>query len=177
MKYAVTVENQGPLNIVVWETEEGLFVELDDRTYHLDLASIDGGSFYSLLVDQYSYEIFVEEREDAYAVVIDGWLYEVNVENEQARQAQGLHPTRSGGGRAVVKAPMPGLVVSVIVNEGDVVAQGQRLAILEAMKMENEIRAPRAGLVQRVDVAAGDSVMQGQALLTLGDAQETAAPQ
>ena len=62
MRYAVTVEDQGPLKVAVRETGEGLFIELDDRTYRLDAVSIDGAGFYSLLVDQYSYEVFVEER-------------------------------------------------------------------------------------------------------------------
>lgn len=172
MRYAVTVEGQEPRSIKVWETEEGLFAGLDDRTVRLDTVSIDGGNFYSLLVDQYSYEVFVEEREEAHAVVIDGWLYEVVVENEQARRAQGLRSAQAGGGRAVIRSPMPGLVVNVAVSEGDSVTEGQRLAILEAMKMENEIRAPRAGIVQRIDMVAGDSVMQGQALLTLSEPQE-----
>jgi len=167
MRYAVTVAGQEPRSIEVWETEEGLFAELDGRQVRLDPVSIDGGSFYSLLIDQHSYEVFVEEREDAYAVVIEGWLYEVIVENEQAHRARGLRSVQASRGRALVKAPMPGLVVHVAVSEGDSVVEGQRLLTLEAMKMENEIRAPQAGVVQRVDVAVSDSVMQGQALLTL----------
>ena len=167
MKYTVTVEGKEPREIEVWETEEGLFAKLGDQTHRLDAVSIDGGNFYSLLVDQQSHEVFLEEREDAYAVVLHGRLYEVAVESEQARRAQAVRPAQVAGGRTVVKSPMPGLVVSLAVTEGQIVTEGQRLAVLEAMKMENEIRAPRAGTVQRVDVAVGDSVMQGQALLTL----------
>ena len=167
MKYTVTVEGKEPREIEVWETEEGLFAKLGDQTHRLDAVSIDGGNFYSLLVDQQSHEVFLEEREDAYAVVLHGRLYEVAVESEQARRAQAVRPAQAIGGRTVVKSPMPGLVVSLAVAEGQIVTEGQRLAVLEAMKMENEIRAPRAGTVQRVDVAVGDSVMQGQALLTL----------
>lgn len=172
MKYVVTVEGREPRSIALWETEGGLFAELDDQTVRLDAASIDGGNFYSLLVDQRSYEVFVEGREGICAVVIDGWLYEVVVENEQARRAQSLRLAQAGGGRIVVKAPMPGLVVDVAVSAGDSVAAGQRLVILEAMKMENEIRASQSGTVQRLDVAVGDSVMQGQALLTLSEPRE-----
>ncbi len=167
MKYTVTVEGKEPREIEVWETEEGLFARLGDQTHRLDAVSIDGGGFYSLLVDQRSHEVFLEEREDTYAVVLHGRLYEVTVESEQARRVQTVRPAQAIGGRTVVKSPMPGLVVSVAVNEGDTVAEGQRLVILEAMKMENEIRAPRAGIVSRVEVAVGDSVMQGQVLLTL----------
>jgi biotin carboxyl carrier protein len=167
MKYAVTVEGKEPREIEVWEAEEGLFARLGDQTHQVDTVSIDGGNFYSLLLDQQSHEVFLEEREGSYAVVIHGRLYEVLVEGEQARRAQALRPAQVTGVRTIVTAPMPGLVVSLAVAEGQIVTEGQRLAVLEAMKMENEIRAPRAGTVQRVDVAVGDSVMQGQALLTL----------
>ena len=65
---------------------------------------------------------------------------------------------------------MPGLVVSVAVAEGDVVASGQPLAVLEAMKMQNPVRAPRGGRVARVFVTAGAHVEGGAALVELADA-------
>jgi biotin-dependent carboxylase-like uncharacterized protein len=70
-----------------------------------------------------------------------------------------------------VRTAMPGLVVSVAVSAGDVVAAGQPLAVLEAMKMQNPVRAPRSGRVSRVLVAAGALVEGGAALLELDDAE------
>ncbi|MBU1880084.1 MAG: biotin/lipoyl-binding protein, partial [Chloroflexi bacterium] len=141
MKYAVTVSSETPREVEVWETEDGLFAQLGDQHNHLDMVSIDGGGFYSLLIDEHSYQVFIEERDEGYAVVIHGRLYEVTVENEQARRARGLRGRSASSGRALVKSPMPGLVVDITVREGDVVAAGQRLVTLEAMKMENEIVA------------------------------------
>ena len=69
-----------------------------------------------------------------------------------------------------VLAPMPGLVVSVAVAPGDVVAAGQPLVVIEAMKMQNPVRAPRAGRVGRVLAAAGALVEGGDALVELEDA-------
>jgi biotin carboxyl carrier protein len=74
-------------------------------------------------------------------------------------------------GTAVVLAPMPGLVMRVLVTPGEAVLEGQGVAILEAMKMENEIRAPRPGVVKAVHVMAGKAVNQGDALLVVGDAE------
>ncbi|MCW5887251.1 MAG: DUF2118 domain-containing protein, partial [Anaerolineales bacterium] len=64
------------------------------------------------------------------------------------------------GGEFVLKAPMPGLIVKVAVNEGDEVKKGDVLVILESMKMQNELKSPRDGKVSRVQVKAGDSVEQ-----------------
>ena len=65
-------------------------------------------------------------------------------------------------------APMPGTILSVNVNPGDTVAEGQILMILEAMKMENEIMAPKAGRVVSVSVQKGASVESGTLLCVIG---------
>lgn len=74
-------------------------------------------------------------------------------------------PTGSGDG--VVRAPMPGRIVSVNVSVGDSVTSGQAVVILESMKMENTISATSAGSVTAVHVAAGDSVQHGQTLMEI----------
>lgn len=66
-----------------------------------------------------------------------------------------------------VTSPMAGVIISVLVKEGDSVTQGRALVVLEAMKMENQITAPVSGCVKSVDVATGDSVSEGHILLVL----------
>ena len=78
----------------------------------------------------------------------------------QARRAAG-----GGGGLLPLKAPMPGLVVRVEVAEGDEVAAGQGLVIVEAMKMENELKATRAARVRAVHVVAGATVEKDAVLV------------
>ncbi len=70
-------------------------------------------------------------------------------------------------GAEVVKAPMPGNIVSVSVTEGATVKKGQPLLVLEAMKMENEIVSPRDGVVASVIVSKGASVNSGDPLVAL----------
>ena len=77
--------------------------------------------------------------------------------------------TAARGGPVDVKATLPGLVVAVAVAEGDVVAAGQGLLTIEAMKMQNEVRAPRAGRVTRLSVAAGSTVATGALLIRIDD--------
>ena len=72
----------------------------------------------------------------------------------------------AAGGYAI-KTPLPGVIISVKVNVGDTVAKGQTVAILEAMKMENNITSDRDGKVASIAVAAGDTVADGAILVTL----------
>ena len=81
-----------------------------------------------------------------------------------ARQSQ---PKRAAGGREVI-APLPGLIREVLVAEGDQVKKGQKIMVLEAMKMENEINADSDGMITSLLVAKGDSVQGGDPLATIG---------
>ena len=66
-----------------------------------------------------------------------------------------------------VTSPLPGVIIGIKVKVGDVVKEGQTLAVLEAMKMENEIQAEFGGTVVSVDVAEGDSVLEGAPIVTI----------
>ena len=90
------------------------------------------------------------------------------MQDERTRHIQslvGAGKTQKGGG--TVKAPMPGLVVKMLVEPGAAVAAGQGLVVLEAMKMENEIKASAAGVIESVAVKPGQAVEKGAALVVL----------
>jgi Biotin-requiring enzyme len=104
-------------------------------------------------------------------VVIGGWRFELDVEldaraglRERATRARG---DRASGGPAELRAIIPGRVVSVDVAEGDAVEAGQRVLVVEAMKMQNELRAPRGGTIRRLGVGAGQTVELGDVLLVI----------
>jgi biotin carboxyl carrier protein len=134
----------------------------------VDLAAVSGQPLYSLLVNGESYEGYVYPDEDRWQVLLMGQFYQVRVEDERERRLRtAIHGEVRQGVEFVLKAPMPGLIVSVPVNEGQLVDKGQTMVILESMKMQNELRAPYAGKVVRLRIKAGDSVEHKQILLNL----------
>ena len=101
-------------------------------------------------------------------VLLLGHQYPVLVEDEREKRLKAAAGGKvSEAGEFNLKAPMPGLVVSIPVQQDEHVTKGQVLLILESMKMQNELRAPRAGKVVRIRVKPGDTVEQRQTLLTL----------
>ena len=176
MKYVTTIHPTGsPLGvsriIEVEMDKEGL-IHVGDQVFRADLQRIGNLDLYSLLLDDKSYEVHVQETErNGYRVMISSQGYEgyeVQVLDERAYRASQVSGALAGGASdSAVKAPIPGLVVKVLVHEGDEVKAGQTLVILEAMKMENELRAPRAGMIATIKAKPGNSVNQGDVLVTL----------
>ncbi|MCL7452130.1 MAG: biotin/lipoyl-binding protein [Anaerolineae bacterium] len=142
-------------------------VTLDGVPIKVDLESIDGGFHYSLIVGAESHEVFVERCERVCTVTIGGQRYQVEVQDERVRAVGEPRTTLQAAGEEVVSSPMPGLVVAVLVEEGQRVQSGEGLLILEAMKMENEIRALSTGVVRAVEVIAGQRVGQDDVLVRI----------
>jgi len=88
------------------------------------------------------------------------------------RAAVGAGALDGADGDGLIAAPMHGKVLALLVAEGDTVVKGQRLAIVEAMKMEHALTAPCAGTVEAVSVAAGAQVQEGARLMTIAPASE-----
>jgi acetyl/propionyl-CoA carboxylase alpha subunit len=134
----------------------------------VDLAAVSGEPLYSLIVNGESFEGYVYPDDDGWQVLLLGQFYQVLVEDEREKRLRtATQGVVQSGGEFVLKAPMPGLVISVPVSEGQVVEKGQTLILLESMKMQNELRAPYAGKVARLRIKAGESVEQKQILLNL----------
>jgi biotin carboxyl carrier protein len=93
----------------------------------------------------------------------------VAVEVADARRATIVAPARTAGSGApiTVRSPIPGRLIKLLVKAGDTVAAGQTMAVLEAMKMENELPAPRAGRITEVRCAEGAAVEAGQDLVVV----------
>jgi biotin carboxyl carrier protein len=121
----------------------------------------------SLIVDGRQVEVALRPDSEGYAVSTPTAHTAVEVADPLTHLARtGAAERRSRGGGRVL-AYMPGRVVSVLVAEGDSVAAGQGLLVLEAMKMQNEIQAEKAGIVAKLHVVEGQAVEGGDALLDL----------
>ncbi len=165
MNYVAAVGDE-TFEIRVGGTEK---LVINERVCAATMESAGGPSLYSLIVDNSSYEVHVEERNGSYRVLLLGDLYTVEVEDQRTQRIARARARRrpSEDEEIAVRSPIPGLIFDIPVEEGQQVQAGDILAIVEAMKMENELRAPRDGVVQRTHVAPGDSVDQGQVLVTM----------
>ena len=152
---------------------DGGRVTVDGEVFEAHFAAVPSTPLYHLLLGADSWTVAVQELSGdggatRWALGVVGERVEVDVVDERTRQIQALTGQRatppSGG---VVKAPMPGLVLRVEVQEGQRVEAGAGLVVVEAMKMENELRAGRPGVVARVHVKPGQTVDRGVPLVTL----------
>jgi len=136
-----------------------------------DMRPVGGGQLYSLLLDHVSHEVVVDlqgEQHNTYDVMVSGLRYKVRVQDERSRRlALADRHLQAPESDMAVKAPIPGLVIKILVSPGQAVTEGDTLLLLEAMKMENEIRAPRNGTIHDVRVGPGTQVAMGQVLVSL----------
>ncbi|MBZ0282009.1 MAG: biotin/lipoyl-binding protein [Anaerolineae bacterium] len=164
MKYVTTL-NGKQFEIEI-QRDGSLLVNGEQR--EVDFRAM-GPSLYSILMENLSHELVIEERDEGdIEVQLRGRLYTGKVLDERAQ----LMAQRSGGmmpdsGEATIKSPMPGLVVAIPVEVGQAVTAGQTVVILESMKMQNELKSPRDGVIQSIAVQAGQSVEQNKPLLVI----------
>ena len=151
----------------VRRADGGFEVQVGDRTYQVDAAAARAG-LHSLRIDGVQHEVAVRRQGDGvYWVSTDRGSGPVEVADPLAHLAAQTHGAQSGRRRQVVNAYMPGRVVALLAEEGQDVAAGQGVLVLEAMKMENEIAAEHAGRIARILVQPGQAVEMGNPLFEL----------
>lgn len=166
MKYVSRVNEK---EYIIEIDQEGQIL-VDDEAYHINFELLSEGGIISLLINNRSLEAIVEERDEAWEVLIHGELYTVRVQDERSyRLARARATSLDFTGEAVIKSPMPGVIIAIPVVEGQEIKKGDKVVILESMKMENELRSPRDGIVRHVYVSMGANVDKGQVLVTIGD--------
>lgn len=140
-------------------------------TYAVGLRRIGDSPRYVLTLDDRVIEVLVEEEPLAFNVTIAGRAYEVETSRRRgARRREEGDKFTNGRWRLV--APLTGVVSEVRVAVGDMVAEGDILVVVEAMKMLNELRARVSGIAGAVHIAARDRVEIGQTLIELREASE-----
>ena len=162
------LSHEGHDTEVEFHTEGGrLWVEQEGRRLEADFRRLPDGEVYSLLIDGRSYEVGVNPAGQTLEVTVGGTMLAVDVRHPLEKLLQSIeHPGASTSGETV-QAPMPGLVVAVRVATGDTVAAGQAVAVVEAMKMQNELTATVGGVVETIFVSERQTVESGAKLVRL----------
>ena len=169
MRYYVALDpdpSAKPVIVDLVELPNGaLDARVDDIPVDLDVAYM--GAQLNVRVDGQVVDLTTEGSPPDLGAVASGHRSYVRVESERMRAAAQAKKATVTSGDRVIKSPMPGRVVKVLVAKGDAVEVGQGLVVLEAMKMENEVRARVAGTVAEVHVTAGAAVEGNAKLVTL----------
>ncbi len=163
MNYVVAISGE-QLEVTV----EGSTVRLADYEGAARLTDVDGTPIRIIAIGTRVYRVLVRRGTGPgqFTLDVDGFRFEVEALDERTRAIRQL----TGGaskpiGPSSLSAPMPGLVVRVLVGPGDRVQPGQALVVIEAMKMENELRASSVAVVRAVPVAPGNAVEKGALLI------------
>jgi biotin carboxyl carrier protein len=163
MKYITTIDNKEYSLEIIDEKH----INVDGKILEVDFKSVNGQPVYSLIIDGKSHEGYVYPDDGNWQVLLRGRLYQATVEDEREKRMRTASGSVTNEGEFHLKAPMPGLVVTIPVAEGDPVIKGQVLLILESMKMQNELKSPKDGTIHRIRIKAGETVEQKQALLSV----------
>ena len=162
--YQVKVNDQHQFEI---ELENSL-LKVNDETVELDLVSLNAGHSHLIYKDgSYNVEIIAHHPEEkSVELKVNGNVYLVSIKDQydQLLQQLGMDVFQKSKVQEV-KAPMPGLVLNVLVKVGQEVNKGDNLLVLEAMKMENILKSTTAGTVKSIQVAKGDKVEKNAVLL------------
>lgn len=122
------------------------------------------------------YEVEIQKHEGSVVTLgVNGSQYSVEIDSDAVKSSSSSAapaPSKTAapavkGGASVVKAPLPGNISKINVKVGDSVAKGQKLIIMEAMKMENDILCEKPGTVKSIHVSEGAAVLQGDVLIDL----------
>ncbi len=130
--------------------------------YNVDIISVKD-NVANLTVNGAPYEVEVEGIKTAPTKVVNKGIQTPTMQSEEPV----VKPVSRSGDAMGLKSPLPGVILDVMVREGDTVKAGQTVLVLEAMKMENNIEADRDGVIERIEARKGDSVLEGDVLLTI----------
>ena len=150
------------------EFENSASGTIDGKAFSWDVIKVKEGSFH-IIKDHKSYNVEVVKadiKEKTFTISVNGNKYQLAVKDkfDELLHSLGLDAMASKKVNEI-KAPMPGLVLEVKINEGDTVKKGDAVLVLEAMKMENNIKSPTDGIVKKIHVKKGMAVEKNQVLI------------
>jgi len=167
MRFLATIDSR-PISIQDVNLANGT-AAVEGRAVRFDMRPLRPG-VYSLIIDHRIYTVQVARGKAADEISIGAYHGSVVVEDERAALLRKLAQTEDNTGPLDIRSPMPGMVIRLFVAAGEPVKKGQRLATIEAMKMENEIKSPVDGTVAAVFASERDIVEKDARLVQLNRA-------
>ncbi|MFM1876706.1 MAG: hypothetical protein RL266_2443 [Bacteroidota bacterium] len=139
---------------------------LNGEDFRWDVSKISD-RVYHIIKDNRSYNVEVLETvDDTQRIKVNGTIYETQTIDRFDELLKSLGMEKGGGSKVnELKAPMPGLVLQIAVKAGDALKKGDRVLVLEAMKMENVIKSPADVTVASVEVEKGQTVDKNQVMV------------
>ena len=164
MKYTALLGDKEVAVRLSNEVGAAVRARIADRDYEITLYEVEPGVFWFSDGDR-SVEAAVIANAEGYTVAMGSRYVKLELLDGRSALRRSAQVGRSG--LAEVRAPMPGKVVEILVEEGSTVEANQGIVVIEAMKMQNEMRSPKAGAVQKISVEVGMTVDSGALLATV----------
>jgi biotin carboxyl carrier protein len=143
--------------------------EVNGEPISLDMAPLGNGQYHVLLGHKsYRAEVVdIDVDAKTFVIKVNNHLHTVNLKDKRDLLMEKMGITAANNEKLnVIKAPMPGLIIDLKVQAGDIVKAGDPILILEAMKMENVIKSPGDGEIKSINIQRGDRVEKNQVLIS-----------
>ena len=146
-------------NVTISDVKDGYKISFEKKSFEASIKYELGGTLAELSINGNQHAVKVTPVIGGYLLRLRGVEQVVKVMNSRIAELSDLMPEKLPTDTSkFLLCPMPGLIVSIMVSEGDIIEEGQSLAMVEAMKMENVLRAEKPGKVSKISVAEGDSL-------------------
>lgn len=139
---------------------------INNKHYIVEIENV-GYESAEVIVNGTEFQVHINREQQSLEDNIPKIVSHIEENKDKVPKAQVTTPQGVDTGLDSIKAPMPGLILQILVNAGDKVTSGQPVLKMEAMKMENEIRSPENGTIKEIHVSAQQNVSEGQVLISL----------
>ena len=166
MKYTAILNGEERELEIIRRDAHSYVVSVEGQSHEVDARSC-GVDLMSILIDDHSYDISYSFDGDMVHLNFWNQYFNIEVLDERKMRRRKVRSSLDMSGPEILKTSMPGKVVKVLVGEGDSVASGDGVIIIEAMKMENVIQCRNDGVVRKIAVKAGEAIEGGTVLVEI----------
>lgn len=166
----IKIQTEGREYKAAFDHHDDSVVFLEDERYDIKILKEYGNDVYALTVNGKVFTVKIDSHDDnKIDILATGFVHEFTVRTQTSDLLEKFIAESQAGlaGAAGINAPMPGMVVQINCSEGDEINEGDKLIIIEAMKMENALEAPASGTVKKINVEEGQAVDKNTLLIEI----------